>query len=79
MRNKRIIRRPIRKVTTGCFFCHEKREPAFLEIEILERFTSDRGKILGRDRTGNCQKHQRLLTVAIKRARYLALLPFINR
>jgi small subunit ribosomal protein S18 len=42
----------------------------------LRRFVSDRGKIEARRKTGTCAKHQRALTVALKRARHLALLPF---
>jgi len=42
----------------------------------LRRYLSDRGKIDPRRKTGTCAKHQRILTVALKRARHLALLPF---
>ncbi len=42
----------------------------------LRRYLSDRGKIEPRRKTGTCAKHQRILTVALKRARHLALLPF---
>ena len=62
-----------------CFFCKEKRDPSFLESEILSRFISERGKILSRARTGACSKHQRKLTREVKRARYMALLPFVVR
>ena len=44
----------------------------------LRRFISDRGMIEPRRKTGTCAKHQRSVTVAIKRARYIALLPFTN-
>ena len=44
--------------------------------EMLRKFISDRGKILPRRITGTCSKHQRELTIAIKRARHVALLPF---
>lgn len=44
----------------------------------LERYISDRGKILPRRATGSCARHQRQVTTAIKRARYLALLPYIR-
>ena len=43
----------------------------------LKRYVSERGKILPRRITGNCAKHQRALTVAIKRARHLALMPYV--
>ena len=59
-----------------CFFCKEKQEPDYKKIEGLRRFTSERGKIVGRGRSGICQKHQKRLSLAVKRARILALLPF---
>ena len=44
----------------------------------LRQYISDRGKIEPRRKTGTCAKHQRLLATAIKRARYLALLPYVS-
>ncbi|MCC6443349.1 MAG: 30S ribosomal protein S18 [Armatimonadetes bacterium] len=67
-------RRPRRKV---CAFCVEKAETIdYKNVMRLRRFISDRGKISPRRQTGNCAKHQRILTRAIKRAREIALLPF---
>ncbi len=60
-----------------CYFCKGKVEPNYKETEVLEKFTTDRGKIIARNRSGLCQKHQRRLERAIKRARHLALLPFV--
>lgn len=68
--------RPRREVPSSCFFCKEKKEPDYRDIQGLEKFITDRKKILGRSRTGICAKHQRSLSRAIKRARHLALLPF---
>jgi small subunit ribosomal protein S18 len=65
------------KVPRNCFFCNEKLEPSFKEVANLSRFVSERGRIVGRDRTGVCAKHQRKLTAEVKRARHLALLPFV--
>lgn len=81
MKKKNVIRkkRNIREVAKECFFCKEKKNPDFLDYETLKKFISERGKINSRQRTGTCSKHQRKLTVAIKRARYLSLLPFIVR
>ena len=59
-----------------CFFCQNKTAPDYKEVTVLERFVSDRGKIVSRNRTGICAKHQRQLAQQIKRARFLALLPF---
>nr|AHZ58084.1 ribosomal protein S18 [Tmesipteris elongata] len=51
----------------------------YKNIDLLRRFVSERGKILSRRMTKLTSKQQRSITVAIKRARILALLPFINR
>lgn len=67
-------RRPKKRV---CSFCVDKVEFIdFKEAGKLKRFLSERGKILPRRISGNCARHQRQLTVAIKRARIAALLPF---
>lgn len=60
-----------------CYFCKEGKEPDFLETEVLRRFLTERGKIIPAQRNGLCRKHQRRLTLAIKQARHLALLPFM--
>ncbi|SHF32809.1 SSU ribosomal protein S18P [Caldanaerobius fijiensis DSM 17918] len=60
-----------------CSFCTDKIEEIdYKDINRLKKYMSERAKILPRRITGNCAKHQRQLTVAIKRARHLALLPF---
>lgn len=78
MAKKREIKRvkPAFKIT-GCYFCQEDKEPDYKNIADLEKFTTDRGKIIARFQTGVCQKHQRVLACAIKRARFLATLPFV--
>lgn len=59
-----------------CGFCVDKVENIdYKDIARLRRYMSERGKILPRRVTGTCARHQRELTVAIKRARHLALLP----
>ena len=69
-------RRPRRKV---CAFCVDKVEQIdYKDAAKLRRFTTERGKILPRRISGNCAKHQRQVTVAIKRARNIALLPFTS-
>ena len=58
-----------------CFYCVEKQEKVdYKDVEKLRKYISERGKIIPRRVTGNCARHQRLLTEAIKRARYMALL-----
>ena len=59
-----------------CPFCAENVEINYKDISRLQRYVSDRGRIEPRRRTGVCAKHQRRLALAIKRARYLALLPY---
>ncbi|MGH9325853.1 MAG: 30S ribosomal protein S18 [Terriglobia bacterium] len=62
-----------------CKFCDEKIDVIdYKETRLLGQFISERGKILPRRLTGTCSPHQRLLTVAIKRARNIALLPFAS-
>ena len=48
------------------------------DVNKLKRYVSERGKILPRRITGNCAKHQRALTVAVKRARHVALMPYVQ-
>ena len=67
-------RRPRRNV---CAFCVDKVEQIdYKDAAKLRRFITERGKILPRRISGNCAKHQRQVTLAIKRARNIALLPF---
>ena len=65
---------PRRKV---CSFCADKLKIDYKDPAKLGRYISDRGKIEPRRRTGTCAKHQRALAVSVKRARHLALLPFV--
>ncbi|MDR2246217.1 MAG: 30S ribosomal protein S18 [Treponema sp.] len=60
-----------------CKFCTQKLKIDYKDADVLRRFITDRGKILPRRITGTCAKHQRALAVAIKRARIIALLPFV--
>ena len=62
-----------------CVFCSDTEAAVidYKDVNKLKRYISERGKILPRRITGNCAKHQRALTVAIKRARHIALMPYI--
>jgi len=61
-----------------CRFCTDSDlKIEYKEIQTLKDYVTERGKIVPRRITGNCAKHQRELTVAIKRARTIALLPFV--
>ena len=62
-----------------CRFCKGKVKINFKDAETLRRFTTERGKIIPSRITGTCAKHQRQLARAIKRARVLALLPFVEK
>ncbi|MGE5042058.1 MAG: 30S ribosomal protein S18 [Candidatus Levyibacteriota bacterium] len=72
---RRIITK--REVPKNCIFCKENKNPDFMEIEFLRKFLSERGKILSASKTGLCMKHQKKVMTAVKRARHLALLPFM--
>ncbi len=62
-----------------CSFCIDKTEYIdYKQSDKLKRFITERGKILPRRISGNCARHQRQLTVAIKRARQMALLPYTS-
>lgn len=63
-----------------CSFCQDKNLPIdYKRPDILERFVTDRGKILPRRVTGTCARHQRVVAREIKRARIIALLPFVEQ
>lgn len=62
-----------------CSFCVEKVPVVdYKDTARLKKYITERGKILPRRISGNCAHHQRMLTVAIKRARIMALLPFVS-
>jgi small subunit ribosomal protein S18 len=71
--NKRYTTR-LKKV---CWFDQNMTEPDYKDQKVIERFITERGKIVPRRLSGVCSKHQKKLSVAIKRARYLALIPFV--
>jgi small subunit ribosomal protein S18 len=74
MQPKRFQRRKF------CRFCADK--VSFIDykdIKILRGYMTERGKLLSRKVTGNCSVHQRELTTAVKRARNIALIPFMER
>jgi small subunit ribosomal protein S18 len=60
-----------------CKFCVQKLKIDYKDADVLRRFITERGKILPRRITGTCAKHQRVLAVAIKQARTIALLPYV--
>ena len=67
----------LRRRKKVCVFCGKDNVIDYKDTNKLKRYVSERGKILPRRITGNCAKHQRALTVAIKRARHLSLMPYV--
>lgn len=61
-----------------CPLCEQDIVVDYKDVPLLKKYVSERGKILGRDRTGICANHQRQVTRAVKRARYIALMPFVQ-
>ena len=73
---KNIKRTPRKKV---CAFCVDKIEEIdYKDINRLRKYITERAKIMPRRMNGTCARHQRQLTTAIKRARHIALLPYVN-
>ncbi|MCL2421442.1 MAG: 30S ribosomal protein S18 [Defluviitaleaceae bacterium] len=72
-----VQKRRGRRKKRVCIFCADKIDHIdYKDVPKLRKFVSERGKILPRRITGNCAKHQRKLTVSVKRSRHLALMAF---
>ncbi len=62
-----------------CYFCEQKIDQVdYKDVSTLKQFLTDRGKIRSRRQTSTCAQHQRQLARAVKRARHLAMLPFVG-
>lgn len=62
-----------------CRFCREKvQEVDYKDVNVLAKLTTQQGKLFSRKRSGNCSKHQLSCKLAIKRARFLALMPYVT-
>lgn len=72
-------RRQRKKSDLKCYFTQTGTKPDYKEVLTLKRFTTDRGKIVPQKYSGITAKNQRMLSRAIKRARYMALLPYTDR
>jgi len=73
---KRVQTGPIKR--KSCFFCKDKiDEIDYKNVNQLRRYISEKGKIRNRRITGACRRHQRQVAVAVKRAREMALLPYV--
>lgn len=75
-KRKKTTRKQVRKVPVNCGFCKSDKTPSYKEYADLSLFLTDRAKIIGKNLSGVCSKHQRALGKAINRARHLGLLPF---
>lgn len=73
----KVRRGGIRRRKKVCVFCGKDNVIDYKDTAKLKKYVSERGKILPRRITGTCAKHQRALTVAIKRARHVALMPYV--
>ncbi len=76
---KRRSPRRIQQKPAACYFTETGTKPNYKDVLVLKRFISDRGKIVHHSRSGVSSKNQRLLTKAIKKARYMALLPYSDK
>ncbi len=67
------------KTKKVCFFCQNKSNPSYTDLSNLRRLLTDRAKIVSKERSGVCSKHQRMVARHIKYARHLSLLPFVPK
>lgn len=73
-----LLSSPYHRKRRICAFCVEKVDKIdYKQYQVLERYLTEHGRIRPRRQTGTCAKHQRSLARAVKRARHLALLPFV--
>jgi small subunit ribosomal protein S18 len=73
-----LLSSPYHRKRRICAFCVEKvNKIDYKQHEVLRRYLTEHGRIRPRRQTGTCAKHQRSLALAVKRARHLALLPFV--
>ena len=67
-------------MTQQCFFCSQNiKEVDYKEVDLLKRFVSSQAKIISPKHTSVCAKHERKLAEAIKRARFMGLLPYVRK
>ncbi len=70
----------VRQRKRYCYFCKENVDYIdYKNIAVLKKFVSDKGKIRPKRSTGNCVQHQKMIALAIKRAREMALMPYFKR
>jgi len=62
----------------SCAFCKKDLEIDYKDIDLISRYVTSKGKIMSRRISGNCAKHQRKVSIEIKRARFLSLIPYVG-
>ena len=71
-------KRPTDIKPKGCYLCENKKEVIeYKDEKQMRRYVDERGKLVDRRKTGLCARHQRIMSTAIKRARHIAILPFV--
>ena len=75
---KKRFKKPFKPFNETCPFCDKGVSPDYKDFEELKKYVTDRQKIVSALRSGVCSRHQRELSIAVKRARHLALLPFVE-
>lgn len=78
---QQLVEEPVKvdRPKKKCLFCQNKSSPTYTDLAGLRRFLTDRAKIVSRERSGVCAKHQRAVARNIKYSRHLALLPFVPK
>lgn len=71
---KRVVR-PLNKT---CPFCDAKLTPDYKDPRMMKSYMTEKGKLLSRLRSGLCLTHQRALTIGVKKARFMSLLPYVS-
>lgn len=80
MKPQRKPFKPIfRPVSKTCHFCDNKNDAFYRDVEVLSKYLTERGKLMGAARSGLCAKHQRHMAKAVKQARTMGMLPFVIR
>lgn len=79
---KKVEKKPTRKAVkkpSGCYFTETNTVPNYKDVLVLKRFLTERGKVLPASVSGISSRYQRVLSREIKKARYMALLPYTDR
>lgn len=80
MSEEKVVKRPVKRSPRKkvCNFCVDKAvEIDYKDVAKLRKYITEKGKIIPRRMSGVCARHQRMLATAIKRARYMGLLPYV--